>query len=102
MNSFEYHHYWGPIRDRIVTELNVSKPARDNSVEASRRIASWFGLDYPRPMYWDKIELTDEMKQQLVKLKESDNYKFLAAVLKARNSVNEDRTDLPQTGEVNS
>ena len=104
MTHDEFYRYWKPLRDRIKRKLaEESGPpyGQDFTLEASTQIASWFGYPYPRGIHWEWIPLSEEMKQQLISLN-CDNWFFLGKVLKARKETDENRKNLPETGEVDS
>lgn len=96
MTTEEANLYWTPAREKFGTSEYSG-----SSLSAARELAAVLGLRYRNAGGWAHIELTPELKRQLVALA-GPNTAAIAAIIKARRSENEDRTDLQEVGQADS
>ena len=59
MNTEELTKYWLPARNKVAKSTNLI---------ASQELAVLLGIAYPHANYWEFIELTDKLRNQLVAL----------------------------------
>ena len=77
--------YWFPVRDRFISrfERTIDGVYIDGTVEASQHLAKLLGLEYPHKAYWERIILTNRLRDTL-QLLAGPNSHTLIKVLEAR------------------